>query len=160
MENCEVDFQSAVENYQELSNSGKYMLYIQDDIVDDKCESLKKKWESLASSIPQRVETLKGELHSWKSFHEKLDAFLAWVEEMEGFTKIEKPRNEDEAVQQLKGLEVSDWLLSYSRPLSGWSSLICRAPVKSAERWILLMGGGYCRRVKEKELTQRVFQLE
>ena len=107
MENCEKDFQSAVESYQELSNSGKYMMYIQDKIVDDKCDSLKKKWESLASNIPQRVETLKGELHSWKDFHVKLDAFLAWVEEMEVFTKIGKPRDENEAVQQLKGLEVS-----------------------------------------------------
>lgn len=113
MENCEKDFQSAVESYQELSNSGKYMMYIQDKIVDDKCDSLKKKWESLASSIPQRVETLKGELHSWKGFHEKLDAFLAWVEEMEGFTKIEKPRDENEAVQQLKGLEVSVCILGH-----------------------------------------------
>ena len=113
MENCEQDFKSAVENYQELSNTGKYMLYIQDKIVDNKCDSLRKKWESLASNIPQRVETLKEELNSWKSFHEKLDAFLVWVEEMEGFTKIEKPRDENEAVQQLKGLEVSCCLLGY-----------------------------------------------
>ena len=109
MENGENDFKSAVENYQELSNSGKYMMYIEDKIVDVKCDSLKKKWESLANSIPERVETLKGELNSWRSFHEKLDAFLAWVEEMEGFTTIEKPRDENEAVQQLKGLEVSDF---------------------------------------------------
>lgn len=107
MENKESDFISAVESYQELSNSGKYMMYIQDKIVDDKCDSLKKKWDSLSSCIPERVETLKGELDCWKSFHEKLDAFLAWVEEMEGFTKIDKPRDENEAVQQLKGLEVS-----------------------------------------------------
>lgn len=113
MQNCEKDFLSAVENYQELSNTGKYMMYIEDKTVDDKCDSLKRKWESLANSIPERVETLKGELRSWKSFYEKLDAFLAWVEEMEGFTKIEKPRDEQEAVQQLKGLEVSDSIDSY-----------------------------------------------
>ena len=107
MENSEQDFQSAVESYQELSNTGKYMLFIQDGVVDDKCDSLKKKWESLANSIPERVETLMGELNSWRSFHEKLDAFLAWVDEMETFTKIEKPRDESEALQQLKGLEVS-----------------------------------------------------
>ena len=107
MENSEQDFQSAVESYQELSNTGKYMLFIQDGVVDDKCDSLKKKWESLANSIPERVETLMGELSSWRSFHEKLDAFLAWVDEMETFTKIEKPRDESEALQQLKGLEVS-----------------------------------------------------
>ena len=107
MENSEQDFQSAVESYQELSNTGKYMLFIQDGVVDDKCDSLKKKWESLANSIPERVETLMGELNSWRSFHEKLDAFLAWVDEMETFTKIEKPRDESETLQQLKGLEVS-----------------------------------------------------
>lgn len=107
MENSEQDFQSAVESYQELSNTGKYMLFIQDGVVDDKCDSLKKKWECLANSIPERVETLMGELNSWRSFHEKLDAFLAWVDEMETFTKIEKPRDESEALQQLKGLEVS-----------------------------------------------------
>ena len=109
MESCEVDFKSAVENYQELSNAGKYMLYIQDKLVDEKCDSLRKKWEALANGIPGRVETLKGELHSWKSFHEKLDAFIAWVDEMEAFTKVEKPRDETEATQQLKGLEVSDY---------------------------------------------------
>lgn len=111
MENGEVDFKSAVENYQELSNTSKYMMYIQDRLVDEKCDSLRKKWEALANDIPERVKTLKGELHSWKSFHEKLDAFLAWVEEMEAFTKVEKPRDEAEAAQQLKGLEVSDCLV-------------------------------------------------
>lgn len=110
MESCEVDFRSAVENYQELSNTGKYMLYIQDKLVDEKCDSLRKKWEALANGIPERVETLKGELHSWKSFYEKLDAFIAWVDEMEAFTKVEKPRDETEAAQQLKRLEVSDHL--------------------------------------------------
>lgn len=102
-----MDFKSAVENYQELSNASKYMLYVQDRIVDEKCDSLRKKWDALTNDIPERVESLKGELHCWKSFHEKLDAFIAWVEEMEGFTKIEKPRDEAEAAQQLKGLEVS-----------------------------------------------------
>ena len=104
----EVDFKSAVENYQELSNTGKYMLYIQDKLVDEMCDSLRKKWEALTNSIPERVETLKGELNSWKSFHEKLDAFIAWVDEMEAFTKVGKLRDDTEAAQQLKGLEVSD----------------------------------------------------
>ena len=110
-----MDFKSAVENYQELSNTSKYMLYIQDKLVDEKCDSLRKKWEALADGIPERVETLKGELNSWKSFHEKLDAFLAWVEEMEAFTKVEKPRDEAEAAQQLKGLEVSDFFVRWLR---------------------------------------------
>ena len=107
METCEGDFKSAVENYQELSNTSKYMFYIQDRLVDEKCDSLRKKWDTLTNGIPERVESLKEELSDWRSFHEKLDAFIAWVEEMEGFTKIEKPRDETEAMQQLKGLEVS-----------------------------------------------------
>ena len=107
MEHRESDFRSAVENYQEISNSGKYLLYVQDKVVDEKCDSLTKKWESVACSIPQRVEALKEEIDSWRGFYETLDAFVAWVDEMEGFTKLEKPGDELEAVEQLKGLEVS-----------------------------------------------------
>lgn len=50
------------------------------------------------SSIFERVESLKGEFNCWKSFYEKLDVFLVWVEEMEGFIMIDKLCDENEVV--------------------------------------------------------------
>lgn len=50
------------------------------------------------NSILERVEIFKGELNSWKSFYEKLDVFIVWVDEMEVFIKVGKLCDDMEVV--------------------------------------------------------------
>lgn len=85
------------------TDNGKY---IHQDSVEEKCNSLKKKWSSLNSSIPGRMESLKEELQSWSRFYCELEEFVTWLQEMEALTHHEKPRDEKDAKKQLKDLEV------------------------------------------------------
>lgn len=111
--NREKEFEDAVTSYQDLleKDRGKY---IRQDSVEDKCDSLKKKWDTLDIAIPERVDSLKEELQNWSNFYRELDEFVAWLNEMESFTKIDKPRDEKEAKQQLKDLEVKERNICYT----------------------------------------------
>lgn len=66
--------------------------------MDEKCDLLWKKWDIFINGILERVEFFKEELSDWRSFYEKLDVFIVWVEEMEGFIKIEKLCDEMEVM--------------------------------------------------------------
>lgn len=105
MESRSDELKSAVESYQDICTNDQN-LYVSEESVDEKCESLKKKWDSLNCSIPQRVDMLREEIQAWTRFYQELDSFTTWVDEMQGFTKIEKPRDEQEARDQLNQLEV------------------------------------------------------
>lgn len=105
IENRDKQINYAVSSYLQLMDSDNSK-YISQDSVEKKCDSLKKKWSTINSSIPERVESLKEELQSWSRFYLELEEFVTWLEEMEALTHHEKPRNEKDAKKQLKDLEV------------------------------------------------------
>ena len=105
MESRGSELAAAVESYQDIC-SNEQELCVSGESVDEKCSSLKTKWNSLNSSIPSRVDMLREELEAWSRFYQELDSFTAWVDERVGFTKLEKPRDEQEAKAQLSELEV------------------------------------------------------
>ena len=93
-----------MEHYNEITTSRRF---VRRESVQEKCDILKEKWNSLSSSVPGRINSLHEEIKGWSEFYNSLDQFTSWLDNMKGFTLQENPKGEMEAQKHLQELEVN-----------------------------------------------------